>query len=222
MAQAGRHFVFDAFGTLFDVHSAARACADIIGPQWPRVSEIWRNKQLEYSWIYAGIGRHMSFREATRLGLIYALQVTGLDKNIAPGVVAAYARLAPFPEVPAVLRTLKERGDNLAILSNGDPDMLDELVRNAGLTDLFDAVLSVQAAGTFKPAPQVYALCERQFGVKAPQLTFMSSNRWDIAGARAFGMNPIWVNRSRVPDEYPEFPPVRVIDDLNALLSEAV
>jgi 2-haloacid dehalogenase len=221
VAGAVRHFVFDAFGTLFDVHSAARGCAQIIGPQWPRVSEIWRNKQLEYSWIYAGIGRHMPFREATRQGLIYALQVTGLDTAMAREVLAAYSRLAPFAEVPEVLVTLKARGDKLAILSNGDPDMLDELVANAGLANLFDAVLSVEAAGTFKPAPQVYALCQRRFGVAASELTFMSSNRWDIAGARAFGMTPIWVNRSGAPDEYPDLAPVRIVGDLSALLDGA-
>lgn len=214
-----RYFVFDAFGTLFDVHSAARGCSAIIGPQWPWVSEIWRNKQLEYSWIYAGIHRHMPFREATRQGLVYALRVCGLEPSLAPDVLAAYDRLSPFDDVKSTLEALKARGCKRAILSNGDPDMLDQLVGNAGIADLFDAKLSVAAAGTFKPAPQVYALCQQHYGVLPGEIVFLSSNRWDIAGARAYGFVPIWVNRAGAPDEYPELAPARTLSNLTELLS---
>ncbi len=152
------HFVFDAFGTLFDVHSVAREHAGVLGPNWPRLSEVWRNKQLEYTWIHAGLDQHIPFREITRQSLIYALRVTGLDETIAPRLLESYQRLAAFPEVETVLRSLKARGAKLAILSNGDMDMLDDIVENANLVGVFDAVITVRVAGTFKPVPRVYAL----------------------------------------------------------------
>jgi 2-haloacid dehalogenase len=215
MPNASRHFVFDAFGTLFDVNSAAREHADALGSQWSRLSEVWRAKQLEYTWIRAGIGdNYIPFREVTRQALHYALSVCGVDPAIAPRLLETYQRLQAYPEVPEVLHHLKSIGAKLAILSNGDTDMLDDIVQSAGLEGLFDALISVRVAGTFKPVPRVYALATDVFGVTPAEITFLSSNRWDIAGAKAFGFATIWVNRTGAPDEYPDLTPDCVVSNL--------
>lgn len=213
------HFVFDAYGTLFDVHAPARALAPLIGETAARLSAIWRYKQLEYAFVHAAMDRHIPFREATRQSLDYALKFCELDAGLAPQILAAYARLDMFPEVSATLAALKAQGAKLAILSNGDPDMLDELVRHARLAEMFDAVLSVAAAGTFKPAPKVYLLATQAFGVTPRDITFLSSNRWDVAGAAAFGFTVYWVNRAASLEEYPHLPPARVIGSLAELIA---
>jgi 2-haloacid dehalogenase len=218
MAKASGHFVFDAFGTLFDVHSATREHASAIGPAWTRLSEIWRAKQLEYTWIRAGIGDHyIPFREVTLQALHYALSVCGVDEAFAPRLLETYQRLQAYPEVPEVLHHLKSTGAKLAILSNGDTDMLDDIVENAGLKGLFDALISVRVAGTFKPVRQVYGLATEVFGVSPGEITFLSSNRWDIAGATAFGFETIWVNRTGAPDEYRDLPASRTVANLSPL-----
>ena len=217
MAQASSHYVFDAFGTLFDVHSAVREHASALGAVSGRLSEIWRAKQLEYTWIYAGLNRHIPFRDVTRQGLLYALAACQLDEAIAPQLLEAYQRLQTYPEVPDVLHRLKAQGAKLAILSNGDTSMLDDLVGNAGLDSVFDALISARVAGTFKPAPKVYALATQAFGVSAGDITFLSSNRWDIAGGKAFGFECIWVNRSGASDEYSDLRADRIVANLSAL-----
>lgn len=216
-------FVFDALGTLFDVHSAARTFEALLGDKLAPVSDTWRTKQLEYTWIYAGMyaatGRPApTFRELTRRSLDYALAQHGVDGALAPRILDAYQRLAAFADVPGALDALRRAGARLAILSNADPDQLDDLVHHAGLDGAFDTLLSVHEAGTFKPVPRVYALATEAFGCAPNDVVFVSSNRWDVAGAKAFGFTPVWVNRARRPDEYPDLPPVRVIDDLSALI----
>ncbi len=219
MASPSPIFVFDAFGTLFDVHSAARENAAALGDQAVRVSEIWRAKQLEYTWISAGIGGVAPpFREITRLSLHYALAVCGLPADVAPGLLESYQRLAPFAEVPTTLRRLKASGAKLAILSNADPDMLDDLVVNARLEGVFDYLISARVAGTFKPAPRVYAQATEVFRCEPRAITFVSSNRWDVAGAKAFGFKTLWVNRSGLPDEYGDLPADKSVSDLSFLV----
>jgi 2-haloacid dehalogenase len=214
-------FVFDAFGTLFDVHSAARENAAALGDKAARVSEIWRAKQLEYTWISAAVGDAApSFREVTRASLHYALQVCGLDVALAAKLLESYQALAPFAEVPATLKRLKDSGASLAILSNADPDMLDDLVSNAGLGGVFDHLISVRVAGTFKPAPRVYALATKVYKCEPAAITFVSSNRWDVAGAKAFGFKATWVNRSGLPDEYPELPADQTLPDFGNLVRD--
>lgn len=215
-------FIFDAFGTLFDVHAVAREHAVAIGPEAKRLSDLWRTKQLEYTWIYARADRRAGlvvppFREITRTSLIYALGVCGLDAGLAPLLLESYQRLPAFPEVPAALRRLKAGGARLAILSNADPDQLDDLVANAAFEDVFDSLISVRAAGSYKPDPSVYALGPEVFGRSPSGITFVSSNRWDIAGAKAFGYATAWINRAGLPDEYPELPADRMLPDLSAL-----
>jgi 2-haloacid dehalogenase len=218
MANPSPIFVFDAFGTLFDVHSAARENAAALGDKAARVSEIWRAKQLEYTWISSAIGEVAPpFREVTRLSVHYALRVCGLDAALAPRLLESYQRLAPFAEVPATLRRLKASGAKLAILSNADTDMLDDLVATASLDGIFDHLISVRVAGTFKPSPRVYALATEVYNCEPAAITFVSSNRWDIAGAKAFGFKTVWINRSGLPDEFLHLAADQTIPDLSAL-----
>lgn len=214
-------YVFDAYGTLFDVHSASARHRDAIGPSWERLSELWRTKQLEYTWVLAAAGRHATFWQVTQEALDYAIAATG---GVADGVraklLAAYRQLDAYPEVPHVLARLKDGGARLAILSNGDPELLDAAIASAGLGGSFDAVLSVAEAGVFKPSMKVYALATTRFGVEPEAITFVSSNRWDIAGGSAFGFRAVWVNRRGAPDEYPALPPARVLHDLAPLGDE--
>lgn len=210
-------FVFDAFGTVFDVHSAMRAHAEALGPNAQQFSYIWRAKQLEYTWIYAGIGEGAPapvFRAITEQSLDYALAVTGLAPSLAPQLLDSYRRLAAFQEAPGSLAAAKDRGARLAILSNADPDMLDELVANAGLRDVFEHLLSASPTGTYKPAPAVYRLATDAFDCTPRDITFVSSNRWDCAGAKAFGFKTLWVNRSAAPPEYGDLAADRVVPDL--------
>ncbi len=212
------HFVFDAYGTLFDVHSAANRYAADIGPQWERMSQIWRTKHLEYTWIHAATGRHIAFWTLARRSLDFAAASTGgLSDDLKSKLMSAYRTLGAYPEVKATLETLKSRGAKLAILTNGDPDMVAEAVKAAGLEGLFDAVLTVHEAGVFKPDMRVYKLASDRFGVAPEAISFQSSNRWDIAGGQVFGFKTVWVNRTGAPDEYPDMPAMQTINDLTAL-----
>ena len=213
-------YVFDAYGTLFDVHSAVRRHADAVGPDAARLSEIWRTKQLEYSWVRALTGRYRPFSAVTEEALDYAFAVVpSADRAARSDLLDAYLALDAYTEVPAVLQALRRRGVRTAILSNGSPDMLHPVVERAGLTDLLDAVVSVDALKTFKTETRVYVHCCERLGVEPGKVSFQSSNRWDIAGATAFGHRTIWVNRTGAPDEYADLPPAMVVGDLRALLN---
>ncbi len=214
-------YVFDAYGTLFDVHSAAARLSADIGPKWERLSELWRTKQLEYTWVLAAAGRHDTFRAVTERALDYAIEAVGglPDPRLRAALIDAYRTLDAYPEVASVLSELKARGAKTAILSNGDPDMLAEAVSAAGLSGAFDDVISVERAGIFKPAMRVYRLAVDALGVPPDGISFQSSNRWDIAGAHLFGMRTVWVNRGGKPDEYPDQPPDRIASDLGALVA---
>jgi 2-haloacid dehalogenase len=211
-------YVFDAYGTLFDVHSAAAKFAGEIGPQWERMSQLWRTKHLEYTWIHAATGRHSSFRLLAERSLdTAAAMVGGIPDGLKPKLLSAYQTLSAYPDVPEVLASLKARGDKLAILTNGDPDMIAAAVTSAGLNGVFDAVLTVSAVGVFKPAAAVYQLATDRFSCAPADITFLSSNRWDVAGGHVFGFKTAWVNRTSAPNEYPDMPADRVIPDLRAL-----
>jgi len=216
-------FVFDAYGTLFDVHSAVGRYRDEVGPKSDLMSAIWRAKQLEYTWIHACMGRPATFAALTEQSLDFAIAaIGGVPKGVREELLSAYRSLKPYPEVPDALDDLKGAGARLAILSNGDPEMLDAAVHAAGFDGVFDAVLSVsQVGGIFKPAPKVYAMATDFFAVKPAAITFLSSNRWDIAGATAFGFKTIWINRANAPDEYAEFAPNRVIANLGELVADS-
>lgn len=213
-------YVFDAYGTLFNLHAAAERHRDAIGPEWQRFSHTWRTKHIEYTWHTTMVGRRASFWLLAERGLDYAIAAHGLSVSAATraDLMAAYRRMQAYPEVGEVLAALRQRGAKVAILSNGDPDMLADAIAGAGLTGAFDAVLSVVDAGAFKPAPAVYGLASTRFGCGPGEISFQSSNRWDIAGAKAQGFRCVWINRTGSPDEYPDLAPDRVVSDLRGLL----
>ncbi len=214
-------FVFDAYGTLFDVAGAARSVAQAhprVAPLWPALAEDWRRKQLEYSWLRTIMGAHADFAEVTADALDWALEARGLqDHGLRAALLQAFRRLPAFPEAPAALDALRARGKRLAILSNGSPAMLAEAVQGAGLADRFEAVISVEAAGIFKPAAAVYALVEAETGVPPARVAFVSANGWDVAGAARFGFATAWVNRAGAPMDRLPHGPARIIADLTQL-----
>jgi 2-haloacid dehalogenase len=188
--------VFDAYGTLFDVASAARRCDDVLGEHTDALAALWRDRQLQYSWLRAVQGRHADFWQVTGDALDYAMDTLGLaNAALRERLMGLYLTLDAFPEVPGVLRRLRGAGLRTAILSNGSPAMLDAAVIGAGLEKLLDAVLSVEAVGVFKPHPKVYQLALDRLGVTARAVAFLSSNAWDAHAASAFGMRVVWCNR---------------------------
>jgi len=213
-------FVFDAYGTLLDVHAAISRYRSQAGPDADRLSEIWRAKQLEYSWTLTLAGRYVDFWTLTQRALDYALaRVPSVDKALRPQLLDAYFALDSFADARGTLRALKAQGHRTAILSNGSPDMLKGAVDAAGIAGDLDAVLSVDVLKMFKPRPEVYALVTDRFACEAGDVTFVSSNRWDVMGAAAFGFAACWINRGNMPDEYPDLAPTRILRDLTALTS---
>lgn len=211
-------FVFDAYGTLFDVHAAVRRHAARVGPDGAALSAIWRQKQLEYSWTRALAGRYRDFRALTEDALDHALaRVPSVPRALRADLLDAYRTLDAYPEVIPVLSALKAAGATTAILSNGSPAMLEAAVAAARLEGLLDAVLSVDELATYKPAPAVYELVTTAFRVFPAAVSFQSSNRWDIAGATAFGFRTVWINRTDEPDEYPDLPPAARLPSLDGL-----
>lgn len=211
--------VFDAYGTLFDVHSVSARAETLFPGHGAALSTAWRAKQLEYTWLRTLMGGYEDFDRVTRASLDWALEALGLDADEAArrALIAEYRRLAAFPEVPAVLETLA-RSRPLAILSNGHPDMLEAVVAHNGLRERFrGGVLSVHPARRFKPDPAVYRIAEEALGVPRPLVGFVSSNGWDAAGAKAFGFRAFWVNRTGAPVERLGVRPDAVLKSLEGL-----
>ena len=216
-------YVFDAYGTLFDVHAAIGRHRSEAGPDADRFSEIWRTKQLEYTWTMTLAGQYLDFWTLTERALDYAFaRVPSVDRALRDKLLEAYLSLDAFPDARAALGLLKNRGLRVAILSNGSPRMLTAAANASGLGELLDGVLSVDALRMYKPRPEVYALATDRFGIGPQEAAFISSNRWDVMGAAAFGFHPIWVNRTRMPEEYADRPPDRVVHDLATLPSLAI
>jgi 2-haloacid dehalogenase len=213
-------FVFDAYGTLFDVHAAIGRHRAAAGPDAERFSELWRQKQLEYTWTLTLSGRYVDFWTLTERALDYAFaRVPSVDRTLRPQLLDAYLKLDAFADARAATSALKSRGSRAAILSNGSPGMLQSAVEASGMSPLLDALLSVDAVRMYKPRPEVYALVTARFAVEPDQVVFVSSNRWDVMGAAAYGFRPLWVNRAKMPDEYTELPPERVVTDLSTIAS---
>lgn len=213
-------YVFDAYGTLFDVHAAVRRHADKIGPDGQQLSEIWRAKQLEYSWTRTLMGTYVDFWQLTEQSLDFAfLKVPSADKKLRQDLLDAYWRLDCYPEVPAVLKALKADGARLAILSNGSPAMLEAAVKSAALDQVLDDIFSVDTVRRFKTDPSVYDLVTTGWRLYPDAVSFQSSNRWDIAGAAKFGFRTVWINRTNQPDEYRDLAPALILPSLKGLLT---
>jgi 2-haloacid dehalogenase len=211
-------YVFDAYGTLFDVHAAVRRHASEIGPQGPALSQLWRAKQLEYSWVRSLMGAYRDFWQLTEEALDFALAaMPDVDRSVRATLLDAYFKLDCYPEVPGVLKALKARGAKVAILSNGSPAMLESAVRNAALDEIIDDIFSVDALRVFKTAPEVYDLVTTSYRAYPEAISFQSSNRWDIAGAAKFGFRPVWINRNQMPDEYQDLAPSLILPSLSGL-----
>lgn len=212
--------IFDAYGTLLDVHAAMQAHASHIGPNWQTVSAEWRQKQIEYTWVrtLAGNAQHRDFWRLTEEALAWVAAKHGVtDAALLAEVLQAYGRLTIYPEAKPMLEQLRQMGIARAILSNGEPGMLADGVKSAGIDGLLDDVLSAESAGVFKPDARVYRLATDRFGLQAGEMAFVSSNPWDAFGASAFGFQVFWVNRHKQPAEYDLHRRATELSDLSAL-----
>lgn len=214
--------VFDAYGTLFDVSSVAHGAQDALGERWHALSDLWRTKQLQYTWLRSLTDQHADFWQITGDALDFALATLHIqDKALRERLLHLYLSIKPFPEVTGTLTQLRQAGERLALLSNGTPVMLQAAVRNAGLSDVFDAVLSVEEVGVFKPHPLVYQLATDRLRVSNEEICFLSSNGWDAYSAKAYGFQVVWCNRFNQAPEYLPSPPdaqIRSLAELPALL----
>lgn len=214
--------VFDAYGTLFDVHAAAARCRDDLGNQADRLSALWRQKQLEYTWLRSLMGAYQDFWQITGDGLDYALETCGIDDPaLRTRLMDIYRELDAYQEVPMVLSALRDAGLKTAILSNGSPQMLDSAATGAGIQDSLDAIYSVADVGIFKPDRRTYQMAVDGLGAPAAAIAFMSSNAWDVCGAAHFGFQAVWVNRfGQAPERLPGSPKaeIRTLSDLPGLL----
>jgi len=215
---ATRACVFDAYGTLFDLTSAARRCADGLGPKAEAVGTLWRTRQVEYSWLRSLMGAHADFWQVTGDSLDYALATHGIaDAGLRARLMEAFLHIEAYPDALAMLKALKRAGRPAAILSNGSPRMLSAAVQSAGLGSFLDHVVSIEEAGTYKPHPRVYELMVRHLDMDAEHICFVSSNGWDAAGAAQFGFQAVWANRGGAPRERLPGEPAAEIRALDAL-----
>ena len=212
--------VFDAYGTLFDVNSAAKRCKDKIGTKWETFANFWRTTQLEYTWLRSLMKRHKNFWEVTEDSLDKSMKVFNIDKNMKNELLSLYKILSPYPEVRGVLKDLKKKKFKLSILSNGTPDLLNELVENNKLNNLFDDLFSIEDVKIYKPDPSVYELPVKKYRIKSGEITFLSANTWDVSGGGNFGYNPIWVNRYNSVFDILDFEPKNEINNLTHLLDK--
>lgn len=212
--------VFDAYGTLLDVHSAMARHRQRLGAAWEDLSALWRRKQLEYTWLRSLMGRYADFRQVTEEALDFALDQAQIeDPALRRALIDDYHRLSPYPEVRECLEALRGRGIATAILSNGSPAMLAAAMDSAGIADVLDAVISVDPLRVYKPDPRVYDLAARTLGLEPERISFQSANAWDAAGAASFGFRVVWINRSSQPPERLPFGPDAELRSLDGLLS---
>ena len=210
--------VFDAYGTLFDVNSAAKKCKDKIGAKWETFANFWRTTQLEYTWLRSLMKRHKNFWDITEDSLDKSMKVFNINKNMKNELLSLYKILSPYPEVKRVLEDLKKKNFKLAILSNGTLDLLNELVGSNNLNNLFDDLFSIEEVKIYKPDPRVYELPIKKYKIKSDEITFLSANTWDVSGGGNFGYNSIWVNRHNSVFDILDFQPKNEINNLTQLL----
>ena len=210
--------VFDAYGTLFDVNSAAERCKDKIGTKWEAFANFWRTTQLEYTWLRSLMKRHKNFWEITEDSLDKSMKVFNISNSMKNELLNLYKILSPYPEVRAVLEDLKKRNFKLAVLSNGTPSLLNELVASNKLNNLFDDLFSIEEVKVYKPDSRVYEIPVKKYNIKANEITFLSANTWDVSGGGNFGYNSIWVNRNNLAFDILDFQPKNEISNLTQLL----
>ena len=210
--------IFDAYGTLFDVNSAAEKCKEKIGDKWESFANYWRTTQLEYTWLRSLMKRHKNFWQVTEDSLDKSLLAFKIDSSMKSELLNLYKILNTFPEVKEVLKKLKDEKYKLSILSNGTPDLLDELVKSNNLEKIFDDIFSIEEVGIYKPDTKVYDMPIKKYNVAKNQVAFLSANSWDVSGAGNFGFNAIWVNRNKNIFDKLDYIPHNEINNLNGLL----
>ena len=210
--------IFDAYGTLFDVNSAAEKCKDKIGDKWEAFANYWRTTQLEYTWLRSLMKRHKDFWQITEDSLDKSMSVFKIDNSMRDELLNLYKILSPFEEVPKVLKSLKEKNFKLAILSNGTPSLLNELVQSNKLDNLFDDIFSIEEVGVFKPDSKVYDMPIKKYKIEKNEVAFLSANTWDVSGGGNYGYNSIWVNRNNNIFDKLDYSPQNEIKNLNDLL----
>ena len=210
--------IFDAYGTLFDVNSAAEKCKDKIGDKWEGFANFWRTTQLEYTWLRSLMDRHKDFWQVTEDSLDKSIKVFNIDPSMRNELLNLYKILSPYKEVPETLKTLKEKKFKLAILSNGTPSLLDELVKSNHLDNLFDDIFSIEQVGVYKPSSRVYDMPIKKYNLNKSEVAFLSANTWDVSGGGNYGYQSIWVNRNNNIFDNLDFRPKHQITDLNKLI----
>ena len=213
-----KSIVFDAYGTLFDVNSAAEKCKDKIGDKWEEFANFWRTTQLEYTWLRSLMKRHRNFWKITEDSLDKSMKMFNIDKCMRNELLNLYKILSPYPEVDEVLKNLKRRNFKLAILSNGTPALLRELVTSNGLNKFFDDLFSIEEVKVYKPHSRVYEIPVKKYNLKADEIFFLSANTWDVSGGGNYGYNSIWVNRNKSVFDILDYKPKNEINNLSQLL----
>ena len=210
--------IFDAYGTLFDVNSAAEKCKDKIGEKWERFANFCRTTQLEYTWLRSLMDRHKDFWQVTEDSLDKSIKVFDIDPSMRNELLNLYKILSPYKEVPDTLKALREKKFKLAILSNGTPSLLDELVKSNHLDNLFDDIFSIEQVGVYKPSSRVYDMPIKKYNINKSEVAFLSANTWDVSGGGNYGYQSIWVNRNNNIFDNLDFKPKYQITDLNKLI----
>ena len=211
--------VFDAYGTLFDVNSAAEKCKDKIGDEWEGFANFWRTTQLEYTWLRSLMKRHKDFWTVTEDSLDKSMKIFNIDIAMKNELLNLYKTLSPYPEVKEVLNKLKKKNYKLSILSNGTPALLNELVKSNDLENIFDDLFSIEEVGVYKPDSKVYEMPIKKYQIKSEEVTFLSANTWDVSGGGNYGYNAIWVNRNNNTFDNLDYNPKNQINNLTQLLN---
>jgi len=210
--------IFDAYGTLFDVNSAAEKYKEKIGDKWEEFANYWRTTQLEYTWLRSLMKRHKDFWQITEDSLDKSMKLFNIDDSLREKLLNLYKVLSPFPEIKDVLNKLKETNYRLAILSNGTPNLLKELVKTNNLENIFDDIFSIEEVGIFKPDSKVYDIPVNKYQIKKNEVVFLSANTWDVSGAGNYGYNSVWVNRNKSIFDNLDYEPSHKVNNLSQLL----
>ena len=210
--------IFDAYGTLFDVNSAAEKCKDKIGHKWENFANYWRTTQLEYTWLRSLMNRHKDFWQVTEDSLDKSMQAFKIDSLMRNELLDLYKVLSTFPEVKEVLNKLKKKNYKLAILSNGTPSLLKELVKSNNLDNIFDDIFSIEEVKTYKPDPKVYNIPIKKYQIQKSEVAYLSANTWDVSAGGNYGFNPVWVNRNNSIFDNLDYVPKYQIENLSKLI----